>query len=129
MADYSILVTSSPYSGTQHQLALRFAYTATRCGHSIKRVFLYQDAVLAASSLQQPPQGQTSIANDWADFSATCNTPVHACIANSLRRGVINDVESKRYDLLSSNLHAAIELCGLGEMTEALNDSHKVIQF
>lgn len=126
---FSLLITSSPFETTQHQCALRFAKAALSNGHNIQRIFFYKDAVLAANVLTTPPQGQTSAVQDWQIFAEQTDITLNACIANSLRRGIVDPTEAERYRLMGGNLGSAFSLVGLGEMTEVMSDSDKLVQF
>ncbi|MGB1091972.1 MAG: sulfurtransferase complex subunit TusD [Oceanobacter sp.] len=129
MATFSLFVSSNPFSSQAHWQALDFVRTALAAGHSIQRVFFYSDAVLVASKLVQPPQGQITASSVWQELASAHDFPLQACIANSLRRGIVNEAESQRYELESANMCAGFELVGLGEMAEALHDSDRVVQF
>ena len=48
------------------------------------------------------------------------------CIANGLRRGLIDIEEGKRYQQ-TANLHSAFQLVGLGELAEACQTSDRII--
>ncbi|MDF1761955.1 MAG: sulfurtransferase complex subunit TusD [Oleibacter sp.] len=136
MASFTLLITSSPFKSTQHEAALRFARAALSQKneandslHCIKRVFFYGDAVLVANVAQQSPQGQQSTLAGWLELAKTHQVALHACIANSLRRGIADESERSRYDLEAAVLHPTFQLMGLGEMTEAYSDSDRLIQF
>tara|TARA_R110002050_G_scaffold81499_1_gene174273 strand:- start:286 stop:675 length:390 start_codon:yes stop_codon:yes gene_type:complete len=129
MATFTLLVTSSPNSTDLHLAATEFANAAVKDGHIIRRVFFYGDGVYAGLASQQPPQGQESALQLWRQLKEDLDTPLQACIANSLRRGVTDCREAKRYNLGEATLADFFELCGLGEIAEALNDSDRVIQF
>lgn len=127
--NYTILISSSPFQGSQHQLAMRFIRATLESDHSIKRIFFYGDAVLAANRFQTPPQGQKSIAQNWAELAEEISIPLRACIANSVRRGVVDEREAERYNLGVSSIHPSFTLTGLGDMTEVIHDSEKMVQF
>ena len=126
---FSLLVTSNAFSTDRHELAMRFVEAAALQGHSIQRVFFYQDAVNVANQNQTPPQGQASPCTRWAELAEKHQFPLIACIANSLRRGLADTAESARHDLTGANLHPAFSLAGLGEMAESYNDSDQLVQF
>jgi len=128
MADFTLLITTAPFTSDHHALAMRFIRASAE-KHTIKRVFFYQDAVLASNKQQQPPQGQSARCNEWAILAEQHGINLSVCIANSLRRGITNTNEAARYELGEANLHPAFELVGLGEMTDAINDSDRVVQF
>ncbi|MAK92952.1 MAG: sulfurtransferase complex subunit TusD [Oleibacter sp.] len=129
MTTFSLLIKSSPYATANHQAALDFATTLLTEGHMLRRVFLYQDAVFAALSTQQPVQGQISITQQWQSLAADAGIRIQVCIANALRRGVTDITEQQRYNLPAATLAPGFELAGLGEMAEACADSDRVIEF
>ena len=129
MTTFSLLIKSSPYATANHQAALDFATTLLTEGHLLRRVFLYQDAVFAALSTQQPVQGQISITQQWQSLAADAGIRIQVCIANALRRGVTDSTEQQRYNLPAETLAPGFELAGLGEMAEACADSDRVIEF
>ena len=129
MTTFSLLIKSSPYATANHQAALDFATTLLTEGHMLRRVFLYQDAVFAALSTQQPVQGQISITQQWQSLATDAGIRIQVCIANALRRGVTDSTEQQRYNLPAATLAPGFELAGLGEMAEACADSDRVIEF
>lgn len=129
MAAFSLLITQNPFTGVAHTLAQDFARTLLTQGHRLQRVFFYQDAVLAALSTQNPPQGQAAVSQQWQALAAEYGFPLQVCIANALRRGVSDSTEQQRYNLPANTLAAGFELAGLGEMAEAALDSDRIIDF
>lgn len=109
--------------------ALRYAQAVLALNHQIERVFFYHDAVYLASSLNCYPQDEYNLASLWQEWIATNNIPATACIASSLKRGIIDASEAKRYDKSSTNLHPSIELAGLGTWLEAVQNSDQHISF
>lgn len=129
MATFSLLLTQSPHSGISHTLAQQFARSLLSQGHTLQRVFFYQDAVFAALGTQNPVQGQPSISQQWQTLAAEHGFPLQVCIANALRRGVVDKTEQQRYNLPTDTLAEGFELAGLGEMAEAALDSDRLIDF
>ncbi|WP_430462533.1 sulfurtransferase complex subunit TusD [Thalassolituus sp. LLYu03] len=129
MATISLLVRSSPFAGDHHYIAMDFIRAAVASGHTIRRVFFYQDAVYAALNSQQPVQGQTPLASQWSELAADAGFPLQVCIANALRRGIADEAEQKRYGLNALTCAGGFELAGLGEMAEAAADSDRVVEF
>ncbi len=129
MATFSLLLTQSPYSGPSHILAQQFVHALLAQGHTLQRVFFYQDAVFAGLSTQNPVQGQLSITQQWQSLAAGYGFPLQICIANALRRGVSDETEQQRYNLPAATLAEGFELTGLGEMAEAALDSDRIIDF
>lgn len=124
---FSLLIRSSPVSGMQHTLALDFVTAALIQGHVIKRVFFYQDGVYVALP-QQSPQGQTSINEQWLALAQQGNFPLQCCIANAVRRGLLDEEEAVRYNR-PVTLTTGFTLRGLGEMVSAQQDSDRILTF
>lgn len=124
---FSLLVRSSPLGGVNHTLALSFVKAALKQGHRINRVFFYQDGVYIGLA-QQAPQGQVSLHEQWLALAQEGGFPLQCCIANAVRRGLLDATEAARYDR-SATLAAGYELCGLGEMVAAHQDSDRLLTF
>ncbi|MDP2608742.1 MULTISPECIES: sulfurtransferase complex subunit TusD [unclassified Oceanobacter] len=129
MASFSLLLTASPFLGASHQQAQDFVRAALAQGHQIHRVFFYQDAVLCGSNRIQSPQGQQDIGEQWQQLANTGQFPLQLCIANSIRRGLVDQQESERYDLPGATLQPGFELAGLGEMADACAQSDRILEF
>jgi tRNA 2-thiouridine synthesizing protein D len=129
MATFTLFITQSPFTTHAHYQAMDFARAATEGGHIIKRVFFYRDGVYCASNRQTPIQGQPRISELWAETARECNFPMQTCIANSVRRGLLDAAEATRYEQPDATLAEGFELAGLGEMAEAMSDSDRIIEF
>ena len=127
MASLSIFLNKSPFVFDSHIQAMSYIRQVA-ASREIQRVFFYQDAVLAGLMHQTPVQGQPSIAEQWRTLAQEFNFPLQLCIANALRRGVFNQEEAKRYGA-SANLTDGFQLCGLGEMADAVANSDRIVQF
>lgn len=127
---YALLITGSPYQSKACHSALRFLKAALKNpDHILQGVFFYEDAVLIGNKLAQPPRDELSLTASWRAIAKEHNIPLSLCIAASVRRGVINETESKRYELEESSLADGFQLEGLGTLVELMNTTHKVIQF
>lgn len=129
MATFTLLLTQSPLSGVSHYTALAFARAVLQQGHQLQRVFFYQDAVYAGLINQTPVQGQHAVAQAWQTLATEHQIPLQVCIANAIRRGVVDITEQQRYQLPACTLASGFELSGLGEMASACRESDRVIQF
>lgn len=128
MQTASLMITTAPFLGVQHALALRFVRQWLASGNRIKRVFFYGDATLVANANIQPPQGQVSLTEQWAQWAHTSGVPLQVCIANAIRRGLLDQDEAQRYNK-AQTLHPAFELVGLGELAAVGMDGDKLVQF
>ncbi len=129
MASFSIVLTQSPALNVSHILALDFASALLSQGHRLKRVFFYQDAVYVGLNGQTPIQGQLSLMQQWLDLAQEYSFPLQLCIANAIRRGLVNSQGQERYQLPATTVAVGYELVGLGELAEACQEDDRVIQF
>tara|TARA_R110000868_G_scaffold111242_11_gene300604 strand:- start:10813 stop:11265 length:453 start_codon:yes stop_codon:yes gene_type:complete len=129
MASFSLLLTESPFPGTSHQQAQDFIRAALALGHQIQRVFFYQDAVLCGNNRIQAPQGQQDVGEQWRQLAKVGQFPLQLCIANSIRRGIVDAQESERYGLSGATIKSGFELAGLGEMADATTNSDRLVEF
>ncbi|KZN14587.1 sulfurtransferase complex subunit TusD [Marinomonas sp. TW1] len=127
---HTLLVTGSPYQSKACHSALCFARAALKAQpDSIKGVFFYEDAVLIGNDLAQPPRDEINLKQAWQTLASEFNLPLYLCIAAAVRRGVINESESKRYELNHHSLSHGFQLEGLGTLVELMNSTQKIIQF
>lgn len=125
----SLLIHASPTEHASSMTALRFAKAALAKGHEIYRVFFYMDAVWLASQLSVLPQDEASQLELWAQLSRDHECDLVVCIAAALRRGVLDETESKRYRKHAANLPSEFTLSGLGQMVECCALSDRVVSF
>ncbi|TGN41625.1 sulfurtransferase complex subunit TusD [Marinobacter confluentis] len=126
---FTLVITGAPYSSQAPQTALHFASAAVAAGKKIDRVFLYGDGVHLASSLAAPPSDETDLARSWSEFLLANQIPAVACIASALRRGLVNEAESKRYQLPAANLREPFEIAGLGEWVDSVASDSRILYF
>ena len=126
---YALAIYGAPGSSQSGQTALSFAHELLAAGHSIFRIFFYQDGVHTASRLSSPPQDEQNLPESWRQFIEEHELDAVVCIAAALRRGVVNDTEAERYELAGSNLSAGYELSGLGQLLEATVEADRLITF
>lgn len=124
---YTLILTQAPNQQESNLTAQKLAAEILSAGDIIDRVFFYQDACYIALSSQVPGQGLEASYQGWIDLHKKYNTPLQACIANSLRRGVLDKAEAERYQQ-TANLQEGFELVGLGELAEACQTSDRIIR-
>lgn len=127
--NYTIAVLGSPYSSTAHVHALKFCTAAIDAGNKITRVFFYHDGVYVALNSRVPPQDEIDITKAWSDLNQSHNVELDVCIANALKRGIINPSEAERYEVTASTLAPGFELVGLGQLIDAMINSDRYIEF
>ena len=127
---YTLLITGSPYQSKACHTALRFIRAAlNKHPDSIKGVFFYEDAVLIGNQAAQPPRDEIDLAQAWQDIAKQHSIPLYLCIAAAVRRGIINESESRRYELEQHTLAEQFQLEGLGTLVDLMNSTNKIIQF
>ena len=129
MASFTLLLTQAPLANGSHYAALDFARALLNEGHQLRNVFFYQEACYVALSGQTPIQGQTPLAHEWRTLAIQHNFPLQVCIANALRRGLVDSREQQRYQLEHITLDEGFSLTGLGEIASSIQESDRVLQF
>ncbi|MEZ8141345.1 sulfurtransferase TusD [Enterovibrio norvegicus FF-33] len=127
--DY-VIVVSAPVYGRQSSLtAYRFAKALVEKGHTLSRVFFYQDGVSNASSLTVPANDEFDLVVAWQTLAKENNTELETCVAAALRRGQVSQDEAKQHQLSSSNMADGFSQAGLGALSEAMLTADRVVQF
>ena len=124
--NYTIILTQSPALSESHTTAQRLIAELIINGDNIDRVFFYQDAAYVGLKSQIPGQGLQASFIGWLNLQQQQSFPLQICIANALRRGVIDSTEANRYEALET-LQSGFQLCGLGEIAEACQSSDRII--
>ncbi|MCL4106549.1 UNVERIFIED_CONTAM: hypothetical protein GTU68_009683 [Idotea baltica] len=126
---YSLLVLSSPCSGHTSASAAKFAEATLNRGHSIYRVFFLDDGVVSGASSLVLPQDESSTVERWADLSQRHNLDLVLCVSSALKRGILDQTESERYERVSVTAHPAFEISGMGQLVDSCNASDRLITF
>jgi len=126
---FSLAVYSAPYSSQAGYTAYQFAVAALNQGHSVHRVFFYQDGVHNATNLAAPPQDEFNLQQAWQRLAKDHNLDFVVCVAAALRRGILDEAEAKRYNKPSDNLANEFTISGLGQLVEAAVISDRLISF
>jgi tRNA 2-thiouridine synthesizing protein D len=126
---FTLLIQESPFGHASSRAALRFATAVLAEGHSLFRVFFFSDGVLNATRLNCPVGGEPDLPRAWQDLAAQHGVDMVSCVSSSLRRGIVDVNEAKRYALADSSLREGFALSGLGQMVEACIRSDRVLSF
>ena len=125
----SIAVHGAPYASAGSRTALRFAESALRLGHRIHRVFFYHDGVLAAAGQGVAPQDEEDLHAGWVRLGESHGVELAVCIANALKRGMLDEAERDRYERDAATTHPAFTIVGLGQLVEAMTESDRFVTF
>lgn len=126
---YALLVQGAPYSHQAAHSALRFASALVARGHQLSTVFFYHDGVYNAARLASPPQDEPHLLDAWRRLNEEHGTALLVCVAAALRRGVIDERESRRHGKQGHSLEAPFELTGVGQLIEAGRSHDRLITF
>lgn len=127
--NYALLITAPAHSSQGSRTALRFARAVVERGHSLGRVFFYSDAVSIGTALGVAPQDEDDVTAAWAQLAAAAQIELLVCVGASLRRGLVDETEAKRYRLPNHNLHPSFEIAGLGQLVEASQSCDRLVTF
>jgi tRNA 2-thiouridine synthesizing protein D len=105
---------------------LRYTLILTHSPSQLESNNTDQDACFAGLESQVPGQGLVTSFLGWQQLNEKYQVPLQVCIANGLRRGVLNEAEAQRYQA-SPTLHSSFTLVGLGELAEANQQSDRII--
>ena len=126
---FTIAVHGAPYASSANQSALKFAEASLASGHEIARVFFFHEGVLSGLSSTVPPQDEANVIGDWQAFAAANGVELAVCIANALKRGVLNESERDRYEKPAATLADGFEIVGLGQLIDAISTSDRYVEF
>ena len=126
---FTVAVHGSPYTQQTDHHAIKFCRHVLDAGHSINQVFFYHDGVYAGISAAVPPQGEFDLTQHWQELAQTHQIPLGICIANGIKRGILNADEAKRYEKPAATLVEPFELVGLGQLVAAIAESDRYIEF
>ncbi|MCR9258225.1 MAG: sulfurtransferase complex subunit TusD [Pseudomonadaceae bacterium] len=126
---FTVAVHGAPYASFASHHALGFCESLLSQGHQLHRVFFYHEAVLTGLNARVVPQGEENIVQRWLDLKQEHTVELAICIANALKRGVINESEQARYSKPAATLLSEFELVGLGQLIEAVAQSDRYVEF
>ncbi|NAW62635.1 sulfurtransferase complex subunit TusD [Vibrio sp. V31_P5A7T61] len=126
---YALLVTGPAYGTQSARNAYLFAQSVLEKGHSIKRVFFYQEGVLNGSGLTVPANDEFDLVKAWQAMAMKHQIRLETCVSAALRRGIVSQSEAEQHQLSTSSLAMGVTQAGLGALAEALLTEDRVVQF
>ncbi|MGC3836476.1 sulfurtransferase complex subunit TusD [Moritella viscosa] len=119
----AVLVTGPAYGSQDALSAYHYVKSAVELGHTIQRVFFYNDGVLNGSILTSPAADEFDLYNAWLVMAREHLFPLDICSGAALRR------EADRTGKNQFNLELPFQLTGLGQLAESIMTADRVIQF
>jgi tRNA 2-thiouridine synthesizing protein D len=129
MSTFAIVVRAAPYSSQAALSAYHFCTAALAAGHSIQRLFFYEDGVLNASANIVPPQDELHLPQAWQTLVQQHGIDAVVCVSSALKRGVVDAAEAERYGLPASSLLPGFVIGGLGTLVESCVQADRVLNF
>lgn len=129
MAEYSILITSSPFEGDTALRALAFIQGVIDNGDVVNNVFFYSEGVHHCNSLMLKTGDELFAYDGWKALAADHNVNLMVCITAAVKRGIVSEMEAKENGIAQANLTAPFEQAGLGEFFAALHNCNRLVQF
>jgi tRNA 2-thiouridine synthesizing protein D len=127
---FSIVIHAAPYSDQAATSAWQFCNALLAAGHSIYRLFFYQDGVHNLSALAVPAQDEIDLPSEWRTLIEKHQIDTVACVSSALKRGLLDKREAERHEKNgAASLMKAAELSGLGQLIDACLVSDRVISF
>lgn len=121
--NYTILVMGPAYGTQSSSCAYQFCQSLIdNSSHHIQSIFFYADGTLNANDFVNPANDEFAIVTAWQQFSETYHIPLFVCIAAAQRRGVVNQSPH-------NNVGSLFQCVGLGELSDSIANSDRVIQF
>ncbi len=114
----TILINEGPFTHQASDSAYRFASAALAKGHSILRVFFYNDGVYNANKLSEPQSDDRNLVRLWSELGTGNDIDLVVCVAAALRRGIKDEI-----------LKAGFRISGLGQLIEAGINSDRLVVF
>lgn len=126
---FSIVIYAAPYSSEAAATALRFTSCLLEQGHEIYRLFFFGDGVHNANRLTVVAQDDQNIQEEWDKLIKTNELDSVICVSSAIKRGIINETESSRYELNAVSAHDSSDISGLGQLIDAAINSDRVVNF
>ncbi|MDF7666650.1 sulfurtransferase complex subunit TusD [Orbaceae bacterium ESL0727] len=116
---YTLIVTGPAYGTQAAYLAYQFAHALlTDSPHTLRTVFFYGDGVYNGNGYTDPANDEFDLVDAWQKLAQDHQLQLAICIAAAQRRGVT-----------AQNCAEQFTLTGLGELSESIAVSDRVIQF
>jgi len=126
---FCIVVYAAPYSSEAAATAFRFTRCLLQSGHQVTRLFFFGDGVLNTNKLAVAPQDEINLQQQWDQLIKSYELDSVACVSSAIKRGIINEQESKRHELDATSLLKSSEIAGLGQLVDAVLNSDRVVNF
>ena len=129
MSKFIIQVNGGAYGSSASFHALKFTQAALNAGHSVVRVFFYQDGVFNTNSLNSPASDEFDLHSAWKALAKTHSIELVNCVSAALRRGVLSQQDARENGKNQWNLDAPFVMGGLGELVTGIEQADRLVSF
>ncbi len=129
MSTFALVIHGAPYSSQAALSGFNFSKAVLSSGHSIYRLFFYQDGVYNASALVVPPQDELNLPAAWQQLINDNKLDAVVCVASALKRGIVDTNAADRYELPAANLLPGFTIGGLGQIIDATLVCDRILNF
>lgn len=74
-------------------------------------------------------QDDQNIQQEWDALIKTHELDSVICVSSAIKRGIVDNTESKRYELNAVSAYDSSEIAGLGQLIDATLHSDRVVNF
>lgn len=129
MAQYSVLITSSPFQGDSAFRAYQFIQGVISNGNTVNNLFFYGDGVYHTNNLMLKTGDEFYGQDAWKRLSEQHEVKLLVCITAAVKRGIVSDQEAQEHGIAQANLSAPFIQAGLGEFFTELHNCDRLVQF
>lgn len=126
---FSIVVYAAPYSSEAASTAYNFTKALLDEGHEVYRLFFFSDGVQNANRLAITPQDEINLQAQWDSLISSNELDSVVCVSSAIKRGIINQQESERYELDAISIMDSSDIAGLGQLIDASIHSDRIVNF
>ena len=119
---FSLAIYSPPEASGNAEIALQFAAEVLRQGHSIYRLFFFNDGVLNCA------QSDLAVCQQWRQLIQQYNLDAIACVASAEKRG-LQSFDTKQTNLPAKTINPIFTIGGIAQLIDASVNSDRVITF
>ncbi|GAB4265724.1 MAG: sulfurtransferase complex subunit TusD [Methylomicrobium sp.] len=126
---FAIQINANPTASNSPYAAYRFIDALLKQGHSVVRVFFYQEGVYQAFKYAAPPDDEFNFPKLWSELARRYAIDLVVCISAAQRRGLLHADEAQRVGKLDEDLAPGFRISGLGQWVEAALQADRCLVF
>lgn len=125
---FCLLILAAPGTNGARS-AYHFTRAALSQGHEITRLFFYHEGVHNASAMTAPPRDEEHLPAEWTELITRHRLSATVCVASGVRKGMIDDVQSKQLQREQGNMRPVFKVAGLGDLVSGAAEADRLVTF